>query len=355
MQLALLGVGGAGCRVTEAIHDRSAASRAFVSGVGVFDTDAATLETLSLPEETRHLVEAGGRGTDDSDTMDGASQQISASAARTLRQQVDGSITAEADAICLVLGVGGDTAVRVIPPLAETLREVYEIPLYTVTVLPADTADIEPSVVRSTLAEVERAVDTQLVFDNERLGGGKIDERPSTPDSVAEEYADVNETIATWMAALFGAGEGDDEGQIGESVVDASEIIATLGTEGYAVVGSTSQQVREPASLLDRLLSRSESVDEIESYNTIETAVRRSLFRHRSADVDLSGTERALLVTAGPPAWLNRKAIADARGEINRETGSRLVRGGDAPDPDGTHLTVTVLCAGLGRETVLGR
>lgn len=116
------------------------------------------------------------------------------------------------------------------------------------------------------------------------------------------------------------------------------------------MLGHERQQVLEEPSLLDRLLSRTEAVDEIESYSTIETAVRRALLRHRSFDADLTHTERSLLVTMGPPDWLNREAIADSRGVIAQETNRSLVRGGDTPVDGGTHLTVLVVCAGLPRH-----
>ncbi|MFD1689534.1 hypothetical protein ACFR95_09770, partial [Halolamina salifodinae] len=235
------------------------------------------------------------------------------------------------------------------PVLIDTLRNVIDIPVYALTVLPEPTEEEAAGVVanaRAGLLGLEATADTQLLFDNGRLDAPE--ERPAEADA-ADAYADVNATIAEWVAALFGAGEAADAAAVGESVVDASEIIATLGEGGYATVGYWREQVREEPSFLDRLRSKSESPDGIESYSTIETSVRRSLFRQRSADTDLSLATRALLVTMGPPEWLNREAIVDARRSLDEAIGGGAVRGGDTPVEDGLDLTVLSVCAGMNR------
>ncbi|MFO7833717.1 MAG: cell division protein, partial [Halohasta sp.] len=67
-----------------------------------------------------------------------------------------------------------------------------------------------------------------------------------------------------------------------------------------------------------------------------------------TVDVDRGSVSRGLLVTGGPPEWLNRRAIADARSWLAQETGSVEIRGGDLPTPEVDEIVAIVLLAGVG-------
>jgi len=58
--------------------------------------------------------------------------------------------------------------------------------------------------------------------------------------------------------------------------------------------------------------------------------------------------DRTLLVVGGPPAWLNREAIADGRRWLADETGSGAILTGDAPVPGGDEVFALVVRSGIG-------
>lgn len=342
MKLAVLGVGGAGCRLAEHLVAAESEDRPYLAETSAFDTDLESLERLEIPEGNRHAF-----GSTAGSTGDAAAVREAAEAnALELSQAAEAGVPGEAAGVLVTIGVGGATGAGAAPVLVDALKERVEKPVYTLTVLPASDEEGVTENAQVGLMGLEATVDAQILFDNDALDAPS--ERPPD-DEAAEAYASANATIAEWLTTLFSAGEAATASAVGESVVDASEIIATLGEGGYATLGYARTQVREPSSFLDRLLSRSEEPDKIESYSTIETAVQRALFRHRSLECDLERTSRALVVTTGPPAWLNREAIADARGTVARETDGSTVRGGDTPIEDGTALSVLVLCAGMDR------
>jgi cell division GTPase FtsZ len=342
MQLAVLGVGGAGGRLAARLAASEPEDRPYVRTVAAFDTDPGAIADLDVPGEHRHAFGTTSRSAGDATAVRTAAEEN----VRELSHAATDAVPSTADGVLVTVGVGGATGAGAAPVLVDTLRETIERPVYALTVLPDPEEEDVAANARAGLRGLEATVDAQLLFDNGHLDAPE--ERPPAAEA-ADAYATANGTIAEWVAALFGAGEATDAAAVGETVVDASEIIATLGERGYATMGYWRQQVREEPSFFDRLRSKTETPDEIESYSTIETAVQRSLFRQRSAGADLSRATRALLVTMGPPAWLNREAIADARRSLDETIDGGAVRGGDTPIEDGLHLTVLSLCAGMDR------
>lgn len=345
MKLAVLGVGGAGSRLAARLAAADPDDRPYVAAVAAFDTDPEALDDLGVPREHRHAFGTTARAADATAVRTAAEGNV-----QELSRAAADAVPSVADGVLVPVGVGGATGAGAAPVLIDTLRDTIDVPVYALTVLPEPSEEDEASVVanaRAGLLGLEATADTQLLFDNGQLDAPE--ERPAEEAEAGDAYADANATIAEWVAALFGAGEAADAAAVGESVVDASEIIATLGEGGYATIGYWHERVREDPSFLDRLRSKTETPDQIESYSTIETAVRRSLYRQRSVDADLSRATRALLVTMGPPAWLNREAIADAQRSLDEAIEGGAVRGGDTPIEDGTHLTVLSVCAGMDR------
>ncbi|MFB6220063.1 MAG: hypothetical protein ABEH90_01375 [Halolamina sp.] len=342
MKLAVLGVGGAGCRLADRLAAAEPDDRPYLAATAAFDTDLASLDRLALDQANRHAF-----GTTAGATGDAVAVREAAEAnALELRRAASDAVPSGAAGVLVTLGVGGAAGAGAAPVLIDALREIIDLPVYTLSVLPADAEETVARNARVGLRGLEATADAQILFDNEVLDAPA--ERPPD-DEAAEAYAGANGTIADWVTVLFSASEATTASAVGESVVDASELMATFGDAGYATLGHERMQVREPASFLDKLLSRSSEPDSIESYSTIETAVQRALFRHRSLDGELERASRSLLLTAGPPVWLNREAIADARTTVAEATGGSRVRGGDTPIEDGTHLTVQVLCAGMDR------
>jgi cell division GTPase FtsZ len=190
-----------------------------------------------------------------------------------------------------------------------------------------------------------REVDNLLVFDN--------DAWRKTGESVQGGYDEINKEIVTRFGVLFGAGEVEAGQEVAESVVDSSEIINTLASGGVSTVGYASEGV-EPAQKSGGLLSRltggddgDDGLDSAHTTNRITSLVRKAALGRLTLPCEIEGTERALLVLAGPPEHLNRKGIERGRKWIEEQTGSMEVRGGDYPIPKSRQVASVILLSGV--------
>ena len=351
MRIAAIGVGGAGGRIVDSMWwDDERRHTSYLGGTCVVDTDRDALESLrAVPEDRRHafgLFETDGEGTAGDRTTGIAAIEDDLLA---VRRTIDPLVTSDIDAIVLVGGLAGGTGGGAIAHVADALAEVYEQPLYAVSVLPAGEDEHAATNTIRSLRTLASAVDGQLLFDNEAwLGRG---------ETVADDGEKLNETLATRLGALFGAGEAPDSTTVGQSVVDASEIINTLSGSEFATLGYGTQTVEMPdddtdGTLLGRLRSRfseteAAEVDEIRAHKAIETTLRRAVRGKLTAECRRDSADRALSVFAGPPAWLIRDAITDGRRWLEDELQSPEIRSGDVPTPDREEISVLVLLSGV--------
>ncbi|RJX49365.1 tubulin/FtsZ family protein [Halonotius pteroides] len=353
MQLTVCGVGGAGCRIADhLVAADSSRSRSFVADSVALDTDQRALSNLeSIPDDRRHLygvIEAEGTGVEGDRSVGAAAAD---SEATELANAVDDAVSSQADAILCCVGLAGGSGATALPRLADELRRVYDIPVYGLGVLPAIGATSDdgstPPAARNTgraLANVTATTDALLLFDNQLwLSSGDSETDP-------EVRTDLNKTLTTRVAALFAAGEGDHDRQIAERVVDASEVQNTFGAGGIATIGYASQTIERPTSSRFGLgiLEQEDEIDDTTAIKAIETTSRRAVRGKLTVEIDRESVERGLLIVGGPPGWLNRRAVSDARSWLAQETGSVEIRGGDMPDPDGDAVTMIALLTGVG-------
>ena len=353
MQLTVCGVGGAGGRIADRlVATDTSRSRSFVTDSVALDTDQRDLSGLTaIPESQRHLygvIEAEGTGVDGDRSVGAAAAD---SEAAELTNAVDEAVSSQADGILCCVGLAGGSGATALPRLADELRRVYDIPVYGLGVLPAVAAapdeEPTPTAARNTgraLADLTTTTDALLLFDNELwLGAGDSDADP-------EILVDLNETLATRVAALFAAGEGDHARQIAERVVDASEVQNTFAAGGIATIGYASQTIERPTEsrLGLGIFEQEGEIDDTTAIKAIETTSRRAVRGKLTVDIDRDSVTRGLLIVGGPPEWLNRRAVSDARSWLAQETGSVEIRGGDMPDPDGETVTMIALLTGVG-------
>jgi len=135
----------------------------------------------------------------------------------------------EIDAFLLVAGLGGGTGSGVAPYLAKELRRRYEEPVYGLGLLPGkDEGSIYTLNAARSFQTFVREVDNLVVYDNDTMASGT--------DSLAGGFAKANQELARRFGVLFAAGETDGSA-VPEQVVDASEIINTLGCGGVSTFG----------------------------------------------------------------------------------------------------------------------
>lgn len=395
MQLTVCGIGGAGCRIADRLVAAEATGpSSFLVDSVALDTDRETLAALTeIPDERQELYgafAADGTGVD-GDRERG--EQCVADEKTALARVISESVRSQTDGILFCVGLGGASGSTAIPPLATELRRIHDCPIYAVGVLPADADSASKSERAGTSAATDMSagsaatgtstatdtstetVDSAGHDDNtvpptarwEANAGLAIDDLIAVTDSLfvfdnglwlqSDETVTepsvrrrLNSLLATRLAALFAAGEADHSQQVAESVVDASEIINTLDAGGIASIGYAVQSIERPTESRFGLglFTQETNIDEITAIKAVETTVRRAVRGKLTVDIERNTVQRGLLIVGGPPEWLNRQAVADARAWLTEETESVEIRGGDMPDPDGDEITVVVLLAGVG-------
>jgi cell division GTPase FtsZ len=322
MKVALVGVGQAGGKVTEAIaafDDRMEFGA--VRGAIAVNSAEADLQSLSLDTVLVGQDRVKGHGV-------GGDNELGAEVMQSDIGQVmgalDGRITAEAEAILVVAGLGGGTGSGGAPVLVRELSRVYDVPVYGLAILPGrgEGALYQANAGRS-LKTIVREADATLLIDN--------DAWHDAGESVEGAFDAINEEIARRIGLLLASGEATEG--VGESVVDSSEVINTLREGGIASLGYASAAASE---------------DSAQNVNATVSTTRKALFSGTSLP-DATTADSALLVVAGRPDAIPRKGVERARRLVEDETGSMQVRGGDFP-LESDNLATLVLLGGVERS-----
>jgi cell division GTPase FtsZ len=381
MRLHVIGLGGAGGRIA----DRLAADHGddpFLAGVNAFDTDMDALGALdALGEERRYRFgdAAGGDG------LGGdlhAGRRLGDAHASELGRAMDDQRPSLAEAFLIVVGLGGAAGAGAAPALAAELSRLYDAPVYAFGFLPTRDETEEPDDDGPRSASSGGA-------DGAASGAGAGDgpappttHRPlaernaaRTLDALSDECAAVfpfdnaawlrpgeslrgardrlNGVAAERVAALFGAGETPEGTETPQQVLDASDVARAVGGDGeIAAIGHATQAVKSPdegSRFGLGLFGSSEpaEVDTSAAVSAIETVIRKATRGKNTVEVPEGRADRTLLVVGGPPAWLNREAIADGRRWLAEETGSDAILSGDAPVPDGDAVSAVVIRSGI--------
>ena len=346
MKLAMIGFGQAGGKVVDKFleYDKRTGSEIVRAATAVNTAKADLMGLEHIPESQRVLIgqaRVKGHGV-------GADNELGAEIAEEDIDEVQGAIDSipvhEVDAFLIVAGLGGGTGSGGAPVLAKHLKRIYTEPVYGLGVLPgSDEGGIYTLNAARSFQTFVREVDNLMVFDN--------DAWRKTGESVQGGYEEINEEIVRRFGILFGAGEVQEGQDVAESVVDSSEIINTLSGGGVSTIGYAEEEVEEKTSggLLSRLRN-DEDADDLDSAHTtnrITSLVRKAALGRLTLPCEIEGTERALLVLAGPPEYLNRKGIERGRKWLEEQTGSMEVRGGDYPYRGSGFVATAILLSGV--------
>jgi len=346
MKLAMIGFGQAGGKVVDKFleYDKRTGSEIVRAAAAVNTAKADLMGLEHIRTDQRVLIgqsRVKGHGV-------GADNELGAEIAEEDIDEVQGTIDSipvhEVDAFLIIAGLGGGTGSGGAPVLAKHLKRIYTEPVYGLGILPgSDEGGIYTLNAARSFQTFVREVDNLMVFDN--------DAWRKTGESMQGGYDEINEEIVRRFGILFGAGEVSQGQEVAESVVDSSEIINTLAGGGVSTVGYAEEEVDEPnaGGLLSRLRA-DDSTDELDSAHTtnrITSLVRKAALGRLTLPCEVDGTERALLVLAGPPKYLNRKGIERGRKWLEEQTGSMEVRGGDYPYSGSGFVASVILLAGI--------
>jgi len=322
MKTVLIGVGQAGGKVTAALREFDR-EMGFDAIRGTLAVNSAQADLKPLPLDTvlvgQDRVNGHGVGGDNelgAEVMEADAGEVMAA--------LDGRITAQAESIFVVAGLGGGTGSGGAPVLAKELNRVYDVPVYALGILPgADEGAMYQVNAGRSLKTLAREADAVLLIDN--------DAWRSSGESVEEGFQSINEAIAQRVGLLMASGEAIEG--VGESVVDTSEIINTLRAGGISSLGYASAQAGEDADA---------------NVNVVTSITRNALLTGASLP-NATAAETGLVVLAGRAENISRKGVERARSWVEEETGSMRVRGGDFP-LDSDRIAALVLLGGIERS-----
>jgi cell division GTPase FtsZ len=322
MKSLLIGVGQAGGKVATALaeFDERFGFGAVLDVVAV-NTAEADLRPLDCPTVLvgGHRVDGDGVGADNE-----LGAEVMRADAGEVLDALDGRLTSRAEAVFVVAGLGGGTGSGGAPVLARELSRVYDVPVYGLGVLPgSDEGALYQVNAGRSLKTFAREADALLLVDN--------DAWRTSGESVADGFERVNEAIARRVGLLLAAGETTDG--VGESVVDASEVVNTLREGGLAAVGYASAPAGEDAA----------------DNETVVPSVAREALLTGGSLPGVRAADAALLVVAGRPARIPRRGAERARRWLSEELDCTRVRGGDFP-LDSDRLAGLVLLGGVERS-----
>jgi cell division GTPase FtsZ len=325
MKVALIGVGQAGGKLAQRLgeYDYEMGFSAVQGGLAI-NTAKQDLQSLDLDTVLIGQDKVKGHGVGGDNEL-GAS--IMDQDVGEVMDALDERITARAEAIIVVAGLGGGTGSGGAPVLVRALKRVYDLPVYALGVLPGrDEGSLYQINAARSLKTLAREADSLLLIDN--------DAWHESGESVSEAFEQINDAIAQRFGLLLAAGEVDPDQEVAESVVDSSEIINTLRSGGIAALGYATAEASDEA---------------VENINAITSVVRRALLSNTSLP-NAKKAEAALVVIAGRPEAIPRKGVERARRWVEDETGSMEVRGGDYP-VESDKLAAIILLGGVERST----
>ncbi|WP_435335295.1 tubulin/FtsZ family protein [Haloarchaeobius sp. TZWWS8] len=304
MKVVLIGVGQAGGKITQRLaefdHDMGFDA---VQGALAVNTARADLQNLDIDTQLIGQDRVKGHGVGGDNEL-GA--EVMQSDSTEVMDSLDGKITARAEAVFVVAGLGGGTGSGGAPALVHELQRVYDVPIYALGVLPGrgEGTMYQANAGRS-LKTLVREADSTILVDN--------DAWHDAGESMEGAFDAINQNIAQRIGLLFASGESVEG--VAESVVDSSEIINTLREGGVACMGYASAVAGETAE---------------DNINAVTSVTRSALFTGTSLP-DAVTADAALLVVAGRPDAIPRKGVERARRWVEDQTGSLQVRGGDFP------------------------
>lgn len=286
------------------------------------------------------IVKGHGVGTDNKLGAKIAQEEI-----ETVLNAIDEMGTHEIDAFLIIAGLGGGTGSGGSPVLAKYLSEMYSEPVYAVGVLPApEEGKLYSLNAARSMITLLKYVDNLILVDN---GAWKFEGL-----SLKESYAKINEEIVRRLAILARAGEPVEEGLVGEMVVDSSEVINTLRGGGISSIGYATLPIQEKkkGGGIFGLFRKKEDplvTAEEDRSTRIASLVRKAALGRLTIPCDVSSAERALVLVAGPPEYLDRKGLEKAKLWLEEQIAGVEVRAGDYPTRRTKHIAALVVLANV--------
>ncbi|MDH5440353.1 MAG: tubulin/FtsZ family protein [Candidatus Bathyarchaeota archaeon] len=341
MRLCVIGVGQAGGRVADLFAQYNAKEwskhgNLVPVSIAINTAKSDLMGLKAIPKANRVLIgqtNVKGHGT-------GTDNELGARLMKEEMHNINRALsvlgTHYIDAFLVIAGLGGGTGSGGAPILVRYLKEAHEDPVYALGILPAkDEGKLMTFNAARSLLALQESADSVIIFDNESW------KREGT--SVAESYNHMNSLIVSPFGYLLGGGESDSGSSVGVKVVDAGDIINSLG--GLASIGYAEREVDGGFSLFN---GKSDSMDRLDTSTLCHSVIKSATAPGSlTAQCDIKDAERALVLVSGPPKYLDREGIERARKFLEDAVWGTEVRGGDYPMPRSKSIVGIVVLSGL--------
>ena len=241
MKLVVVGLGQCGGRIADEfakLNSRAKSRRGMTIVTGTFavNTDAADLSGLSaIANDHRHRILIGSRKTGGHGV--GKINELGAEVAKDDADKIVDAIRTtkrfyDTDAFLLIAGTAGGTGSGAISVVSQHLKERYiDKPVWNLLVLPFEheesTEERTVFNVATCLKSCYSVADAVFLIDNEMY---------QTEDLVKGDYTEINRKIVEPFYNLLCAGAEKRKKHIGAKLLDAGDIMQTLG--GWTAIGS---------------------------------------------------------------------------------------------------------------------
>jgi len=343
MKLVVIGLGQCGGRIADefARMNRRAQSERrvqVITGAYAVNTDEADLSGLTtISSDYQHRILLGGRKTTGHGV--GKINELGAEVAREGGDKIIDAIRAtkkfwETDAFLIVAATAGGTGSGALPILTQMVKERYrDKPVYALAVLPFDhEVNAEARGVYNTatcLKSVYPVADAVFLADNQRY---------LRKDSSLKNNMDaINKQIVAPFYNLLCAGEEKKRQYIGARVVDAGDIIQTLG--GWSTIGfGTSALERLTVPFERKRDFRRKGTETLRGLQAMDEALSELSLDCRPEDAG-----SAIYLLSAPAKEMNMDVFKEIGGYLRELAPHATIRSGDYPRQRGEVNVILIL------------
>lgn len=367
MRVLAIGVGGAGCRIANALYanDRKSSKVACVQALAV-DIDHDTIEQLqALPEKAKIcFMDLDAEVSPGESGARPATIDIGEVVARIQNRE-----SGETDAILVCCGLGG-TLTDIVPHLISALRTSVTEPIFGLVTLPAlSEGEKRSAKAADDIENIAPLLDATILFDNETWtkkvaarrdelvaeiakGPGLFGLGRNVPKLSPQEvtYKLLNQNIIRRISLILRAGEFRADGGIdlAEVVMDSSEVLNTMTGMGFVTIGYAVEQLpKNPLSFFSRLRPGDDTEEQRKSAERIIELAKRAIYQEVSIPCDMTSAAKALVLVAGPSHEISMKGFMTVRKWIDRSIAGMETRSGDYPVTNSKFVAIIVVLSGL--------
>ncbi len=334
MKLAVVGLGQCGGRLAD---EFARMNKDIITGAFAVNTDEADLTGLKkIPTDYQHRILLGGRKTSGHGV--GKINEVGAQLAREGSDKIIDALRTtrrfyETDAFLVVGSTAGGTGSGSLPVITEMIKQRYRHkPVYALVVLPfehEENAEIRSVYNTATcLKSVYAVADAVFVADNQRY--------LRKDASLVNNMVEINRQIVAPFRNLLSAGEQTKRKKIGARVVDAGDIIQTLG--GWTTIGFGKSSLNLLRSPIERKRHfRKKGAETHKGLQAMDEALSEL-----SLEVRLEDAGSAIFLLAGPPKEMNVDTIKELGDYLKELAPNAMIRSGDFPRERG-ELNVTLI------------